>query len=100
MTTAIDKHRSLLDKLGIEEVNSGASTGPDAWLADPSGKELVSLDPTTGEPIARILQATPAIYEKVASTAAKAFESWRDVPAPKRGQVIRDLGDRSEERRV
>ncbi len=96
MTTATlkhDKHKSLLDKLGIEEVNRGASTGPDAWLSEPSGKELVSIDPTTGEPIAKIIQATPAIYEKVASTAAKAFESWREVPAPKRGQVIRDLGD-------
>jgi len=93
MTTAIDKHKSLLDKLGIEEVTSGASTGPDAWLSEPSGKELVSLNPTTGEPIAKIIQATPAIYEKVASTAARAFESWREVPAPKRGQVIRDLGD-------
>ncbi|HJS74462.1 MAG TPA: aldehyde dehydrogenase family protein [Vicinamibacteria bacterium] len=99
MTTAIARHKSLLDKLGIEEVNKGASTGPDAWLAEPSGKELLSLNPTTGEPIAKILQATPAIYEKVASTAAKAFESWREVPAPKRGQVIRDLGDALRERK-
>ena len=99
MTTAIARHKSLLDKLGIEEVNKGASTGPDAWLAEPSGKELLSLNPTTGEPIAKIIQATPAIYEKVASTAAKAFESWREVPAPKRGQVIRDLGDALRERK-
>src|SRR3989304_6258404 len=93
MTTAIDTHKSLRDELGSEEVAGGASTGPDAWLSEPSGKELVSLNPTTGEPIAKIIQATPAIYEKVASTAARAFESWREVPAPKRGQVIRDLGD-------
>jgi L-aminoadipate-semialdehyde dehydrogenase len=99
MTTAIDKHKNLLDKLGIEDVNSGASTGPDGWLSDPAGKELVSLNPTTGEPIARILQATPAIYEKVAANAVKAFERWRDVPAPKRGEVVRDLGDALRERK-
>jgi L-aminoadipate-semialdehyde dehydrogenase len=92
MTTAIAKHKSLLDKLGIEDVNSGASTGPDGWISDPAGKELVSLNPTTGEPIAKIIQATPATYEKVVSNAVKAFERWRDVPAPKRGEVVRDLG--------
>jgi aldehyde dehydrogenase (NAD+) len=99
MSTVIEKHKSLLDKLGIEEINAGASTGPDAWLSEPSGKELSSLNPTTGEPIARVIQATPAIYEKVASSAAKAFLSWREVPAPKRGQVIRDLGEALRERK-
>jgi aldehyde dehydrogenase (NAD+) len=93
MTTVTAKHKSLLDQLGIEDVHSGASIGPDGWISDPAGKELISLNPTTGEPIARIIQATPAVYEKVVSSAAKAFESWREVPAPKRGQVVRDLGD-------
>jgi aldehyde dehydrogenase (NAD+) len=93
MTTATARHKALLDQLGIEDVHSGASIGPEGWISDPAGKELVSLNPTTGEPIARIIQATPAVYEKVISSAAKAFESWREVPAPKRGQVVRDLGD-------
>jgi L-aminoadipate-semialdehyde dehydrogenase len=102
MTTAIDKdkkHRALLDTLGIEDVNRGASTGPDGWLSDPAGKELVSLNPTTGEPIAKIIQATPEIYEKVVSNAVKAFERWREVPAPKRGEVVRDLGEALRERK-
>jgi aldehyde dehydrogenase (NAD+) len=84
---------AILEKLAIQEVNPGACTGPDNWLSDPRGKELVSYNPTTGEPLARILQTTPAIYEQVAATAHAAFLKWREVPAPRRGQVVRDLGD-------
>jgi aldehyde dehydrogenase (NAD+) len=93
MTTAIAKHKPLLDKLGIEEVNAGASTGADGWISAPGGKELVSLNPTTGEPIASIIQATPEVYEKVVARTVRAFQSWREVPAPKRGEVVRDLGE-------
>jgi aldehyde dehydrogenase (NAD+) len=85
--------KALLDKLQIDEVNSGACTGPDGWVKDPKGKELVSYNPTTGEAIAKIIQATPDSYEEVIATAADAFETWREIPAPKRGQVVNDLGD-------
>ncbi len=83
----------ILEKLTIKDVNPGGCTGPDSWLADHTGKELVSYNPTTCEPLARIIQATPAVYEQVAATAHAAFLKWRDVPAPRRGQVVRDLGD-------
>ena len=85
--------KSLLEKLNIQPVNAGACTGPDGWLMDPKGKELASYNPTTGEAIAKIIQATPESYEKVASTAQQTFLKWREVPAPKRGEVVRDLAD-------
>jgi aldehyde dehydrogenase (NAD+) len=85
--------KALLEKLHIKEVNPGACGGPDAWFEDAKGKELVSYNPTTGEPIAKVLQATGATYEKVVQNAQTAFESWRRLPAPKRGQLIRDFGD-------
>jgi aldehyde dehydrogenase (NAD+) len=85
--------KSLLEKLGIQELNPGACTGPAGWIEDPEGKELVSYNPANGEPIARIRQATPAAYEKVAAAAQTAFLTWRELPAPKRGLVVRDLGD-------
>ncbi|MBI3176305.1 MAG: aldehyde dehydrogenase family protein [Chloroflexi bacterium] len=85
--------KSLLEKLNIQPVNAGACIGPDSWLTDPAGKELVSYNPTTGEALARIVQATPATYEKVAAAAQQAFLQWRNVPAPKRGEVVRDLGN-------
>lgn len=85
--------KSLLEKLHIDQINPGASTGADNWLTDPKGKKLVSYNPTTGETIASIIQATPNTYEKVISKASSVFQTWREVPAPKRGEVVRDLGN-------
>jgi len=84
---------NLLEKLGIKAVNPGACTGPYGWLTDPKGEELVSYNPSTGEPLATVIQATPETYEKVASAAQEAFLTWRNIPAPKRGEVVRDLGN-------
>ena len=84
---------NLLEKLNISPINAGACTGVDGWLMDSNGKELISYNPTSGEPIAKIIQATPETYEKVASTAQGSFYKWREVPAPKRGDVVRDLAN-------
>ncbi len=84
--------KALLEKLHLKDVNPGACTGPDGWLEDGDGKELVSYNPATGEPIAGIIQATGATYEAVLRKAVKAFDTWRTVPAPTRGLVVRDLG--------
>jgi len=85
--------KSVLKKLGIEETNPGACSGMEAWISDPDGLELVSYNPSTGEALAKIIQATPAAYEQVATQARSAFEKWREVPAPRRGLVVRDLGE-------
>jgi aldehyde dehydrogenase (NAD+) len=85
--------KALLDKLGIQDVNPGACYGMDAWIEDSHGQKLVSYNPTTGEAIASIVQATPETYRKVASFAHETFQTWRNIPAPKRGLVVRDLAD-------
>jgi aldehyde dehydrogenase (NAD+) len=85
--------KAILKELGIEETNAGACTGPDGWIRDPGGNELISYNPTTEEPIASVIEGTSKSYQQVASAAHSAFLTWRTVPAPKRGQVIRDLGD-------
>ena len=85
--------RSILEKLTIESVNPGACNGPDGWIEDPAGKELISYNPTTGEALATIRQATAKSYDQVAQAADEAFLSWRETPAPSRGQLLRDLGD-------
>jgi len=84
---------AVLSKLNLQEVNPGACFGPDGWRADPQGKVMVSYNPTTGEPLARIIQATAQTYEEVMLHAVDAFHVWREVPAPKRGLVVRDLGN-------
>lgn len=85
--------QALLEKLQIKNVNPGACTGPDGWIEDPNGMELISYNPTTGEPIASIIQATEDTYEAVVRKARASFQTWQTVPAPKRGMVIRDLAD-------
>ena len=81
---------AVLERLGIRASNPGASDGQ--WL-DTKGPELVSTNPATGEALASLRQATAADYETVVAAATKAFASWRQVPAPRRGEVIRVLGN-------
>ncbi|MGD2295727.1 MAG: aldehyde dehydrogenase family protein [Candidatus Aminicenantes bacterium] len=85
--------KELLDKLQIKDVNIGACAGPDDWYEDPDSEEIVSYDPATGNPIAKVLQATAKTYEQVMARAVEAFKTWRMLPAPKRGLIVRDLGE-------
>jgi len=85
--------RALLEKLQIRKVNPGACAGPDGWIEDPQGTVLVSHDPTTGESIASVTQATEASYDAIVRKASKGFRTWRTVPAPRRGLVIRDFAN-------
>ncbi|MBP8273557.1 MAG: aldehyde dehydrogenase family protein, partial [Acidobacteria bacterium] len=86
-------HAALLKTLSLLDVNPGVCTGPDRWILEPNAEALVSIDPTTGQPIAKVLKATAQATSHVVDEAAKAFATWRDVPAPKRGDVVRDLGN-------
>ena len=84
----------VLSKLGLKELNSGVSTGPDGW-SPTEGREIIeSISPIDGKPIAKVALANKDDYERVITEAQKAFEYWREVPAPKRGQVIREIGNR------
>ena len=85
--------KALLEKLQIKAVNPGACAGPEAWIDDPAGPELVSFNPATGQPLASIRQATPETYDRVLAAAGESFLDWRATPAPRRGQLLRDFGD-------
>jgi len=80
----------LLDALGIADDNPGAFDG--AWI-DTGGERLESINPTTGEPLAAVRLATAEDYERVARSTVQAFEAWRTWPAPRRGEVVRQLGE-------
>lgn len=84
--------KKILDKLSIKDVNIGACSGQDAWFEDPQGQELISYNPANGEPIAKVIQATDKTYDQVIKQAVQGFKTWRMTPAPKRGLVVRDLG--------
>jgi aldehyde dehydrogenase (NAD+) len=82
--------QDLLGRLGVKPVNSGAYAS--RWL-DTRGTELVSYNPSTGEPLASVRQATATDYDAVVEAAQQAFLAWRVVPAPKRGEIVRELGN-------
>ncbi|MBA3011896.1 MAG: aldehyde dehydrogenase family protein [Proteobacteria bacterium] len=82
-----------LKSLGIKEINNGATTGgSDAWI-DSSGNELVSYSPMDGTPIARVALADRKAYDRVMAKATRAFASFRMMPAPKRGEMVREIGN-------
>lgn len=83
--------QKILKALNIEKSNEGASTGV-KWMKG-GGKKLDSYSPVDGKLIASSDQATAKTYEKVMQTAAAAFEEWKLVPAPKRGDIVRQIGD-------
>jgi aldehyde dehydrogenase (NAD+) len=64
---------------------------PDQWL-DTNAPPITSYNPATGEAIARVIPATEDAYHQVVEAAQSAFAAWRELPAPKRGSVVRDLG--------
>lgn len=80
----------VLSRLGIKDINSGATTGHE-WM-DTSGDITESVSPIDGEVIAKVTNATKEEYEAVIQKAVKAFESWKSVPAPKRGEIVRQIG--------
>ncbi len=85
--------RAVLDELGIQAVNAGACHGPDGWIRAKGQEAVPSINPATGEALAAVVPADEGAYDEVVSQAHAAFSSWRMIPAPKRGQVVRDLGD-------
>ena len=82
----------ILRRLGIEAVNAGVCTGVDGWIRG-TGEELRSINPATNETIATVVQATADEYDRAVAAAQAGFERWRMMPAPKRGELIRDLGN-------
>ncbi|HEY1787308.1 MAG TPA: aldehyde dehydrogenase family protein [Verrucomicrobiae bacterium] len=80
---------AVLKKLGIAPVVPGVFDGE--WRG--SGKILESFSPNDGALLAQIRTATPEEYERAAVRTAAAFEKWQTVPAPKRGEIIRQLGN-------
>jgi aldehyde dehydrogenase (NAD+) len=87
--------QDILAKLGIEEINAGGFGGE--WVG--SGDLLEVHSPTDGELIAQVRQVTEDDYDVIVGRAHAAFLEWRKLPAPKRGEVVRQLGNRLREKK-
>ncbi|XP_066997946.2 alpha-aminoadipic semialdehyde dehydrogenase [Anabrus simplex] len=84
-----DPKYSFLQDLGLEKINAGVYNGK--WTA--SGEVVTSICPSNGEPIAKVQLGTLAEYESCIESAKEAWEVWADLPAPKRGEIVRQIGE-------
>ena len=83
----------ILKELGIKEKNYGSSTGQN-WGNTTSDGELKIVSPTDGKHIASVYQASAKDFDDIIKTADDAFKIWRKIPAPKRGDIVRQIGVR------
>lgn len=83
--------KEVLQSLGIAAQNKGVSTG-NQWL-ESSGEWIISSSPVDGQTIATVQSADRASYDETIAKAQEAFLQWRLVPAPKRGEIVRQIGD-------
>ncbi|MCH7774792.1 MAG: aldehyde dehydrogenase family protein, partial [Bacteroidetes bacterium] len=86
----------FLKILGIKEKNFGSSTGT-KWNKTKNQGELKIYSPVNGKYIASVYQSSQKDYDNVIKTAQNAFEHWREVPAPQRGEIVRQIGLRLRE---
>ena len=79
----------VLEQLGVKQLNNGASTGSN-WTTT-NGVQIDSYSPVDGKLIGSVKAASAADYNKTVDKAAEAFKAWRMIPAPARGEVVRQL---------
>lgn len=81
----------ILEVLEIKEINQGVSTGTNWYSSE--GELIESFSPVDGHTIAKVESCTTKLYNRVADTADAAFKDWRMIPAPQRGEIIRQIGE-------
>jgi aldehyde dehydrogenase (NAD+) len=86
----------ILKDLKIQKENQGTSTGLKWYDSD---EHIVSSTPIDGSDLAKVSSTTAEDFNTVVKTAEKAFQSWRAVPAPKRGEIVRQFGEKLREKK-
>lgn len=86
--------QEALQALGIKEINDGTSTGSNSFS---SGEIIESYSPVDGQLIGKVKTTTAADYEKVMQSATEAFKMFRAMPAPQRGEIVRQFGNKLRE---
>jgi aldehyde dehydrogenase (NAD+) len=80
-----------LEKLGVKSINNGTSTGTSNFS---NGSIIASYSPVDGKLIGKVKSTTRNDYDRVMEIATKTFLLWRDIPAPRRGEIVRQFGNR------
>ena len=84
---------TILNELGINDYNFGACSGKDGWSENENNKTLDSFNPSNGNRIASVYMADSDDYERILNDSTKSFNSFRKIPAPVRGDLVRQMGD-------
>jgi len=92
-----DKMNEVFNELNLKRTHSGTSTGNE-WLAA-EGNQIESYTPVNGELIGKVAETTAEQYDKVVGKAEAAFKEWRKMPAPQRGEIVRQFGDKLREKK-
>lgn len=90
----------ILRNMGLSEVASGACSGPGGWAEVDASQAFPTLNPSTEQEIARISPASASDSERIIAGAHAAFQSWRMVPAPKRGELVGRIGELLKEKQA
>ncbi|GGK39795.1 MULTISPECIES: L-piperidine-6-carboxylate dehydrogenase [Flavobacteriaceae] len=93
-TTLKETIQRALKKLGVKQLNNGTSTGFNSFG---NGEVIKSYSPVDGELIGKLTSTTKTDYEQVIENAQTAFKSWRLKPAPQRGEIVRQFGNKLRE---
>lgn len=88
--------QGILSELGIESINSGTSTGQNHFG---KGGVIESVSPVDGKLIGKVTTTTKEEYEQVLNSAQAAFKTWRIMPAPERGEIVRQFGNKLREKK-
>lgn len=81
----------FLKQLGLKANNQGTSTGQKSFAG--SKKNIESFSPADGQKIGKVSITTRKEYDEVIATAQEAYKVWRTIPAPKRGEIVRQYGN-------
>ena len=85
---------NALEKLGVNEINKGTSTGSN-WFSEVD--MISSYSPVDGKLIGKVTTTSREDYDRVIDTAQAAYKEWRKVPAPQRGEIVRQFGNKLRE---
>src|SRR5688500_13253610 len=83
--------KKILQELGIQDTNQGTATGSE-WIKS-TGKKIDSYSPVDGKLIASVQATSAQEYELVIKKAEQAFLKWRMEPSPRRGEIVRQVGE-------
>ena len=88
--------QEALNQLGVNAINEGTSTGSNNFS---NGEIIESYSPVDGQLIGKVKTTTKGDYEKVMNAATTAFKTWRTMPAPQRGEIVRQFGEKLREKK-